>query len=523
MYHLRRLLELDSGAIRDVPGTSPDVTQQPRYVIQAPTLVTSTSTWVACAVPVSTYIPISNPDATPIASLPQSTYCNDISILSESNDVVIPPGIEIPSELEPLPVLLHLSDLEPSLSQPALIKSNSEENETSESELDGFNPEVVPPVPPEQILQTEKKKKPKQTTKNQTSNSNEVNNNVKDNVNTEMCLTVRQLLKYLNCEETHGQSTNEQVIINSPPTYTLARPVPSDIVVPSYGTSSSVQHQVTVSKPFDYHSHVVKSLHTKAPPSYQEFVPLSKQQVFNKTSVSGFIEQSSYSFAPKEKKHNKTTKPTTSSTKTKPRSQRAPAKKRTNPTKGHRSRRKNIHEPFLKDISQPLYCEDDNARHDVKEETGLFIAEHIIDDGSVPLPPLKSQIAGENKVEEKEKKVEIHDPFAFSDVEPAPDPLSTFRARWCSKRVSLPVPDHSTSHQPPATNETSTTQTSQITPKSYLKEEEPKAAETVIPNTATTVTRVMTRSKSRKGQGELLEPLLPPKRSRKGTKKTSKR
>ncbi|XP_022832767.1 uncharacterized protein LOC111360796 isoform X2 [Spodoptera litura] len=481
MYNLRRLLELDSGLILSVQGSLPDVNQQPSmYVIQSPSLATSSqSSWVAYAVPVRTYMPNPNPAN---LELPPLAPCNEISDLSASNDVIIPPGIQIQSDLEPLPVL-HLSDLEPSLSQTDSKLYNPESNETSESELDGFNPEVVPPVPPEQLLQSEKKKKLKRKTPDQQPGESEVNNNVDGDI----CITAAQLLRYLDSQEPNLPSP--QVLSEQP---SIAAP-------PSVGLSGSALTHTDKQEVQFLPSHSLGGLRQ------QQILPPPNEDK-RKSGKSIYLNNQI---------HNRSNKQTKSTIKKKNQTQKAgPAKKGTNPTKVTRPEKK---ESKVGDvINQKLHCFDDNARHfDVKDESNYGFAEHIIDDTSITIPTKRSSLVV-NPITDKEK----HDPFVFCDSEPAPDPLSTFRARWCSKRVSLTIPNQSTIHQVPATSEITKIKPLPITPKSSPIKEDPEAAKPEIPNMATcpplATTRVVTRSKSR--QGELLQPLLPPKRSRRGKK-----
>ncbi|CAH1647872.1 unnamed protein product [Spodoptera littoralis] len=476
MYNLRRLLELDSGLILSVQGSLPDVNQQPSmYVIQSPSLATSSqSSWVAYAVPVRTYMPNTNPAN---LELPPLAPCNEISDLSASNDVIIPPGIQIQSDLEPLPVL-HLSDLEPSLSQTDSKLYNPESNETSESELDGFNPEVVPPVPPEQLLQSEKKKKLKRKTPDQQPGESEVNNNVDGDI----CITAAQLLRYLDSQEPNlpsPQVPNVQPSITAPPSVALSGSAlthteTQDAIMPNNSLSGLKQQQIL--------------------PPPNEDKRKSGKSIYINNQI-----------------HNRSNKQIKSTIKKKNQTQKAgPAKKGTNSTKVTRLEKKGS--KVVDVINQKLQCFNDNARHfDVKEDSSFGFAEHIIDDTSMPILT-KQPDPVVNPITDKEK----HDPFVFCDSEPAPDPLSTFRARWCSKRVSLTIPNQSTSHQPPATSEITKIKSLPITPKNSPKKQDPEAAKPVIPNMATSVTRVVTRSKSR--QGELLQPLLPPKRSRRGKK-----
>ncbi|CAH0703715.1 unnamed protein product [Spodoptera exigua] len=419
MFHLRRFLEMDSGAIQDVQGSPPDANQTTcgitsMYIIQTPSL----ATWLAYAVPVSTFIPNNNPQPTNRPQPPQATPTNQINQPSASN--VMLPDFEIQSLIQQQPVLDLLTQ-EPSLQLPVVNSESPEDNETSENELDGFNPEVVPPVPPEQILQPEKKRKPKRKEPDHQPGEGEVNNN-------ECGLTVQQIVRYLDFENTLSTKTqmmcqpNEQPAIEVPPSIGLAGPVPS--INAELPLISGQENQVTAGQNYQPSSYVANQLH-----------------------------------------------------------------------------------------SETTRLQNDN---DFKLKTNTSLA---ASQQQPVLSPPKEYIVVDHKTNNKTVE-EKPDPFIFCDiVEPAPDPLSTFRARWCFKKYGLS--NQSTSHQPPATSDVNAMHSLEMTPKKSPNKDTPKTAEAATPNTTSSEARVLTRSKSR--HGGLLEPLLPPKRSRRGTKKISEK
>ncbi|KAH9644187.1 hypothetical protein HF086_008676 [Spodoptera exigua] len=521
MFHLRRFLEMDSGAIQDVQGSPPDANQTTcgitsMYIIQTPSL----ATWLAYAVPVSTFIPNNNPQPTNRPQPPQATPTNQINQPSASN--VMLPDFEIQSLIQQQPVLDLLTQ-EPSLQLPVVNSESPEDNETSENELDGFNPEVVPPVPPEQILQPEKKRKPKRKEPDHQPGEGEVNNN-------ECGLTVQQIVRYLDFENTLSTKTqmmcqpNEQPAIEVPPSIGLAGPVPSNNA--ELPLISGQENQVTAGQNYQPSSYVANQLHS-------ETTRLQNDNDFKlKTNTSLAASQQQPVLSPPKEyigkresnyitnsKYNRPNKQTSTIKKKKQAQNAVPAQKRTPPTKGRRAQTKQ-NKSKLRDFiktTPKINCQDENARDgDAKEDQSTCVyAEHIIDDSSIPIPVSVVDHKTNNKtVEEKP------DPFIFCDiVEPAPDPLSTFRARWCFKKYGLS--NQSTSHQPPATSDVNAMHSLEMTPKKSPNKDTPKTAEAATPNTTSSEARVLTRSKSR--HGGLLEPLLPPKRSRRGTKKISEK